>query len=447
MKEKFLHFIWKNRLFESTDLRTVTGKPLVVMDPGTYNRDSGPDFFNSRIRLGETEWAGNVEIHINASDWYRHKHHLDHSFDNVILHVVADNDTGVLTASGLEPDTFVITWQNEVEERYNNYLNNPQVIACSNDIGALPVFSRRHWISRLAVERLEGKISKIKESLKATNNDWDETLYRLLSRYFGLRVNSDPFYLLSCHMPLKIIRKHADKRLQVESLLYGQAGMLEPGVFENEIYDEYYTTLLQEYRVLRRKYNLKPIDPWMWKYHRLRPVNFPTIRISQMAGLLCSGTSLFGRVKDCKSLAGLTGLFMSEASGYWNNHFVFGAYKRGRVKKTGTTFINLLLINTVIPLLFIYGKETGNGEYSARATDLLDGIEPEENRITREWAAAGVSAASALESQGLIHLRETYCKNRLCLDCQYGSKLISLGRNIDSKDNYLLEEPGEKTLI
>ncbi len=443
MKEEFLHFIWKNTLFEKAGLKTSTGKPLLVLEPGTYNRDSGPDFFNSRIRLGETEWAGNVEVHINASDWYRHNHHNDHSFDNVILHVVANNDIIVNTASGFKPDTYVMRWQKEVEDRYNQYLYNPHVIACSGEIGALPRFYLRHWVSRMAVERLERKMSRIEEILRSTNNDWDETLYRLLARYFGLKVNSDPFYLLSCRMPLKIMRKHADNRLQVESLLYGQAGMLEPGVFENEIYDEYYSALLKEYRVLSRKYRLKPIDHWMWKFHRLRPVNFPTIRISQFAGLISTGRSLFGMVKDSNTIEELTGIFMCEASDYWTNHFTFGSYKQGKVKRAGNTMIRLLLINTIIPLLFLYGKETGNIKYCERATDLLDGIKPENNRITREWAAAGIEASSALESQGLIHLRELYCKNRLCLDCQCGSKLISLGRNINSGDSYLLEEPGE----
>ena len=263
MKEEFLHFIWKNGLFEKTDLKTNTGIPLLVLEPGTYNRDSGPDFFNSRIRLGETEWAGNVEVHINASDWYRHNHHNDHSYDNVILHVVANNDIIAKTTSGFEPDILVIKWQKEVEDRYNQYLNNPHVIACSGEIGTLPRFFRKHWLSRLAVERMESKMNRIEENLRSTNNDWDETLYRLLTRYFGMKVNSDPFYLLSCRMPLKIIRKHADDRLQVESLLFGQAGMLEPGAFETEIYDEYYSVLLKEYRILRRKYRLKPIDHWM----------------------------------------------------------------------------------------------------------------------------------------------------------------------------------------
>lgn len=445
MKEEFLHFIWKNRLFASNEPETSSGNKLLIIDPGTYNRDAGPDFFNSRIRVEGTEWAGNVEIHINASDWYRHKHHLDHSYDNVILHVVVNNDTFVKTASGIEPETFVISWQKEVEERYNEYLNNPGFIACRDDIGNIPVFSLRHWISRMAVERLEIKISKYKEALRSTNNDWDETLYRLLSRYFGLKVNSEPFNLLACHMPLKIIRKHADNRLQVEALLYGQAGMLEPGVFEKEIYDEYYSSLLSEYKILRQKYSLNPIDPWMWKYHRLRPVNFPTIRISQLAGLLCKSRSLFGMVKDSKTIGDLAGIFHCEASGYWDNHYVFGRYKKGKVKRTGDTMINLLLINTIIPLLFLYGKETGNAAYCSRATDFLDNIKPEDNRLTREWGRIGIIACSALESQGMIHLLEAYCKNRLCLDCQFGSKLISLGKDIGSGEKYLLEEPFKPT--
>ncbi len=442
MKEEFLHFIWKNCLFGIEKLETVSGNKLEIINPGTYNRDAGPDFFNSRIRVDKTEWAGNIEIHINSSDWYRHKHHLDHSYDNIILHVVVNDDIRVETASGNKPYTFIINWERKVEERYIDYLNNPLVIACSKDISNIPQFSLRHWISRMAIERLENKINTFKDALSATNNNWDETLYRLLSRYFGLKVNSDPFYLLACHMPLKILRRHADNRLQVESLLYGQAGMLAPGAFEKEIYDEYYLALANEYRILRQKYSLKPIDPWMWKYHRLRPVNFPTIRISQLAGLLCRGMSLFGMVKSSDSLEELSEIFNCEASKYWDNHFIFGSYKKGKRKSTGSTINNVLLINTVIPLLFLYGKETGNHEYCDRATDLLDIIEPEDNRITREWARAGIIACSALESQGLINLREKYCKNRLCLDCQYGSKLISLGKDFKTKTKYLLEESG-----
>jgi len=439
MKEEFLHFIWKNRLFGQDSPETITGRKLVVIDPGTYNRDAGPDFFNSRIKVGKTEWAGNVEIHVNASDWNRHRHNLDHSYDNVILHVVVNNDIEIKTASGLVPETYILTWESVVEDRYNDFLNDPNVIACSDYLYKIPRFTLRHWISRMAIERLEDKIDKLEEALKATNNDWDETFYRLLARYFGLKVNADPFFLLACQLPLKIIRKHADNRMQVESLMYGQAGMLEPGVFENEIYDEYYSTLLKEYRVLQKKYSLKPLDPWLWKYHRLRPLNFPTVRISQLAGLLCSGKSLFGLIKDSKSLDEMGIVFKSEASEYWNNHFVFGTYKKGRVKKTGDTMLDLLLINTIIPVLFLYGKETGGNKYCARATDMLDSIAPEDNRITREWARAGIIACSALETQGLLHLRETYCKNRLCLHCQCGSKLISLGKNIDPETCYLLE--------
>jgi len=439
MKEEFLHFIWKNRLFGEVPPVTISGYQLEIIEPGDYNRDAGPDFFNSRIKLGQTEWAGNVEMHINASDWFRHRHNLDHGYDNVILHVVVNNDLEVKTASGLIPETYIISWDKNVEERYLDLLNNSCVIACRDIIRQIPPFSIRHWISRIAIERIEEKITRLREVLKSTGNNWDETLYRLLARYFGLKVNSAPFYLLACHLPLRIIRKHADNRLQVECLFYGQAGMLEPGVFENEILDDYYLDLQKEYKVLRQKYSLRPVDSWLWKYHRLRPANFPTIRISQLAGLLCTGKSMFSEVKSCRSIDELSRLFISQASDYWNNHYVFGHYKRGRVKKTGGIMLNLLLINMVIPLLFLYGRETGKHEYCTAAADLLDEIPPEENRIIREWFEAGIIPCSALESQGLLHLREKYCKNRLCLHCQCGSKLISLGQDINPQSRYLLE--------
>ncbi|MCF8223160.1 MAG: DUF2851 family protein [Bacteroidales bacterium] len=444
MKEEFIHFIWKNSLYDEDNSCTESGTEVYVIDPGAYNRDSGPDFFNSRIRIGGTEWAGNVEIHINASDWYRHKHNLDHSYDNTILHVVVNNDREVKTASGHKPETFIISWDMLIEQRYNDFLVNPDVIACGSYLYLLPAFVKKHWMSRMAVERLEAKLDKLGEVLAQTGNDWDETFYRLLSRYFGLKTNAEPFYLLACQLPLKIVRKHADNREQVEALLFGQAGMLEPGAFESEIYDEYFIRLLKEYRVLRQKYSLKPIDHWMWKYHRLRPVNFPTIRISQLAGLLTSGRSLFSGLKSCSSVDELEKLFSCTASPYWNNHYTFGKYKRGKEKRSGKIISDLLLINTLIPLLFLYGRYTGKDKYCNRAVGLLDSISPENNRITRQWKDAGISASSALESQGLIHLRNEYCKNRRCLDCQYGSKLICLGRDIDPGKQYLLEEPGVK---
>ncbi len=441
MKEEFIHFIWKNRLFGSAPFMTVNGKSLEVIDPGAYNRDSGPDFFNSRIRLDNTVWAGNVEIHINASDWYRHKHHLDSSYNNVILHVVVNYDKIIKTESGDEPETFVITWNKSIENKYLDYQKTPEIIACSSDIQDLPSFLVRHWISRMAIERLEEKVKRFEDTFISTGKDWDETLYRLLSRYFGLKVNADPFYLLASSTPLRIIRKHADNRMQIEALLFGQAGMLEPGIFDREIYDDYYLWLCREYRILKKKYDLKPVDPWIWKYHRLRPSGFPGIRISQLADILSSKDFLFAGIKDCRTVKELRKLFTAAASEYWNDHFIFGAYKRGKVKRTGVTMTDLLLINMVIPLLFLYGRSRADEKYCTKAVDLFDSIEPENNRITREWRQAGIYASSALESQGLIHLRDKYCKNRLCLDCQYGSKLISLGKDIDNQHPYLLEEP------
>ncbi len=444
MREEFLHFIWKNRLFGTDHLYTRDGRQLVVIDPGEYNRDAGPDFFNSRIRVGETEWAGNVELHINASDWYSHRHHLDHAYDNVILHVVANYDAVVESAGGTVPDTFIISWQAEVEDKYNEYMDKPDIIACRNDLDKIPGYTRRHCISMMAEERLQTKIKRIKVVLRSTNNDWDETLYRLLAKYFGMKVNAGPFTVLALNLPLRIIRKHADKRLQVEALMYGQAGMLEPGAFNWEIYDEYYCSLLAEYRLLRQKYSLKPAEPSMWKFHRLRPLNFPTVRISQFAGLINTGSSLFGILKKCRDTGGLRKVLSSAASSYWDNHYTFGSYKKGKEKRTGSTMINVLMINTIIPMLFLYGRETGMDEYCNRAVNMLDDIEAEDNRVLREWSEAGIRPYSALESQGLIHIREKYCKNRQCLNCPFGSKLICLGGNIDPGNNYMLEDSGNK---
>lgn len=444
MREEFLHFIWKNRLFGTEHLYTRDGRHLVVIEPGDYNRDAGPDFFNSRLKIGETEWAGNVEIHLNASDWYRHRHHLDHAYDNVILHVVANYDRVVESAGGTVPGTFIISWEAAVEEKYNEYLNKPNIIACRYDLYKIPAFTVRSWTGRMAEQRLEGKMMGIMETLSLTNSDWDETLYRMLAKYFGMKVNAGPFTLLSLSLPLRIIRKHADNRLQVEALMYGQSGMLESGAFDKEIYDEYYCSLIIEYRVLKQKYSLKPAGAWMWKFHRLRPVNFPTIRISQLAGLMSSGRSLFAVLKECEDISGLRGALTSVASEYWDDHFVFGSYKKGREKRTGSAMLNMLLINTVIPMLFLYGRETGMDEYCNRALDMLDAIAAEDNRVLREWAEAGIIPHSALESQGLIHIREKYCKNRQCLNCLFGSKLISLGADVDTSDNYMLEDSGNK---
>lgn len=441
MKEEFLHFIWNNGLFNQETFVTTRGEQIKVLNPGDYNRDSGPDFFNSRILIGDTIWAGNVEIHIKSSSWVAHSHHLDPSYNNVILHVVHEFNSESFNSAGTRIETAVMNWDNSLYEKYEQYLNEPSAIACRNDLNRVDFFRIRHWITRIATERLEEKSARIKPVLAELNNDWEETLYRLISRYYGMNVNSEPFSLLASRLPLRIIRRHSDDILQVEALLYGQAGLLEDGLFREALTDEYYSLLVREYRSLAVKYSLVPVDGWLWKFHRMRPANFPTVRISQLAVLLTSEDHIFARIRESGSTGKIIEIFNTNATSYWDNHYKFGIASACHVKNAGPVLTSGLLINCVIPMIFLYGKVTSNQTYCDRAIDLAENIPPENNRITREWESAGIIPASAFESQGLIGLRERMCKIRACLNCQIGSKLISLGKESDPRARMFLEEP------
>ena len=441
MKEEFLHFVWKNKLFDSHTFSSLSGELVEVIDPGTYNRDSGPDFFNSRIKVGNTIWAGNIEIHLKSSEWISHGHQDDHAYDNVILHVVHLYDREVMTASGIIPDTAILKWNDSIYGKYQELLENPETIACNKYIHLLELFSVRHWIHTLAVERLKRKTEIMKPVLVDTSNDWEETLYRLLAMYFGMNVNSEPFKRLATILPLKLIRKHADNLLQVEALLFGQAGMLEEGLIKEALSDDYYLLLIREYEILKSKYSLKPMDGWLWKFHRMRQINFPTLRISQLASLMSSGVPLFSKVKQCKSIKSLRSLFRAESSSYWKDHYMFGRFRKGVPKRTGDMMIDLLLLNTVIPLLFLYGMENNLQVFCDDAIDIADSIPPERNRVTREWEKLGIEASTAFESQGLLELKDRHCKLRACLNCHIGSNLIILGKDFEPGRELSLEEP------
>ena len=259
MKEEFLHYLWKYSLYYTDRLIDSDGNPIEVIHPGEYNHDSGPDFFNARIRIAGTEWAGNVEIHTKASHFETHGHNKDHAFDNVILHIVAENDKRVRNARGEEVLTARIEFDNILFEKYIKLINNPFIIACQSEIEKLDRFFIRHWINSLVVERLQEKSDSILKIFSETGNDWEETFYRTLSRYFGFRVNTEPFEMLATSLQFKIIRKHIDDRFQIESLLFGVSGMLEEGLFKNAINDDYYNNLLREFKILSAKYSLRPI--------------------------------------------------------------------------------------------------------------------------------------------------------------------------------------------
>jgi hypothetical protein len=439
MKEEFLHYLWKYGLYDPDSLIDNDNNEIVVIHPGEYNRDSGPDFFNARINIAGTEWAGNVEIHTRASHFISHGHNRDHAFDNVILHVVAENDRKVFSAAGTELLTVGIRFDPDYYRKYTDLVNHPYAIACQNDIRKIDKFILRSWLNSLVIERLQDKSSAIRKIFSETGHDWEETFYRILSRYFGFRVNAEPFEMLAGSMPFKLILKHADNRFQVEALLFGTAGMLEEGLFKGAISDDYYRELIKEYKILSAKYSLKPIHGWLWKFSRLRPVNFPTIRISQLAAMLSTAGGLFSKILEATDIIQLNDLMVVKASSYWDDHYIFGKKSKRKVKNAGSLATEILLINAVIPVLFFYGQVTSRAEICERALSFLDIIKAEVNSITEDWALSGFVAYSALDSQALLQLMYEYCKKRRCLDCRIGAKIIGSGKNLKNRDELILE--------
>ena len=439
MKEEFLHFLWKYSLYDRERLLDCEGNKITIIHPGEYNRDAGPDFFNARIVIAGTLWAGNVEIHTRSSHFDMHGHQDDPMFDNVILHIVAENDRKVFNSKGEELLTAELVFDPSLHEKYISLVNNPFIIACQCEISEFDKILFHNWLESLVVERIQDKSEMILRIFSETGSDWEETFYRVLSRYFGFRVNTEPFEMLAMALPFRIIRKHSDNRFQIESLLYGTSGLLREGLFREAISDQYYNDLSREYKILSAKYSLQPLHGWIWKFSRLRPSNFPTIRISQLAGMLSVTGGLFSKLLEVKDIKQLKELFEVSASPYWDDHFIFGAVKRGRPKKTGSQATDIFLINAVIPLLFVYGRSRGLSEYSDRALSLLSQIKAEDNSIISEWAVIGIKAESALFSQALIQLRDQYCRKRNCLDCRVGFRLISSGIRLKEHNELLLE--------
>ncbi len=440
MKEEFLHYLWKYSLYDKEKLSDAEGNRISVIHPGIYNRDSGPDFFNARISIGGTVWAGNVEIHTAASHFDLHGHQNDPAYNNVILHIVAENDRKVYNNKGEEVLTSTIKFDPGLYDRYESLVNNPYIIACQDELNRADYILVHLWLNSQAVERLEKKSGAILKIFAETGNDWEETFYRMLCRYFGFRVNSEPFEMLANVLPFRIIRKHADNLFQIEALLFGASGMLDDGLFREALADEYYKNLLREYKILSSKYSIQAIHGWLWKFSRLRPANFPTVRISQLAHMLSVAGGLFSRVLEAEEIEKLKDLFEVPASDYWNDHFVFGGKKsRSVIKKTGSQATDILIINAVIPVIFIYGRSRDRQDFCDRALYLLENTEAEENIITNEWKAAGINAESAFYSQALIQLRNEYCKKRRCLDCRIGDTLISMGKTLKADEELLLE--------
>jgi len=421
MTEEFLHYIWKYSLFEKDNLYADTGDKIEILTPGEHNTNAGPDFFNSTIRIDNIRWAGNVEIHINSSDWIKHNHRNDKSYDNVILHAVLNNDRMVKRTNGEPIPTVELRFNRSVYNVYSKLISSELWIPCQNEIGKIDEFTLNCWLNVLSIERLETKTRAVYSTLEMTRNDWEETFYIHLARNFGLNVNSLPFEMLAKSLPVKYLLKHKNSLTQIEALLFGQAGFLN----DNFNDDDYYRKLKNEYKFLHRKFQLNPLDHNIWRFLRLRPRNFPTIRIAQFAALIYNSTGLFSKIIGCESISQLKQYFNIETSVYWNNHYIFGKESEEKTKYLGKYAFQIIVINTIVPVLFAYGKYNGKENLKERALNFLTEIPAENNSIIRKWAKLGVISKSAFYSQALLQLKNKYCCFKECLKCKIGSKIIS----------------------
>ena len=420
MKEEFLYYLWENRLIDKA-LQTIEGEAVDIVATGYRNTNSGPDFLEARIQIGDKLWAGHVEIHVKSSDWNRHGHQSDKAYKNVILHVVYENDT---KANDIPTLVLKGHFDETLFANYQRFILSKGWIPCEKSIAKVPVFTRLFWLDRMAVERLESKSETVTKILNANQFDWEDALYKLLMRYFGLKVNNEAFETLSNILPFKTLLKHADNLLQVEAMLMGCAGFLE-----YDFTEEYPLLLKREFAVMKAKFNLLTMPAERFKFMRMRPSNFPTIRLAQMAQLIHKNGCLFSKIREAKNTAEVKVLFDVEASEYWETHYRFGvglSYHGSRKtpKHLGETTADVLIINAVAPLLFCYGKLHKDESVCDNAMQFLEETEAEDNAIIRHFAQCGIKADNAMQTQALLHLYNMYCKRKRCLECRLGNVLL-----------------------
>ena len=418
--EAFLHFVWKEQLFQKSGLCSTYSQKIEILDPGVHNQDEGPDFLNARIRIDDVLWVGNVEIHVRASEWMKHGHYSDPLYENVILHVVAEHDEDVTLINGKPLPALVLQWDKMLEQKFRKLMTSGAWVACQPYLHKLDPFRIKVILGRLVVERLERFVSGIEEELHRTKNNWEETFYRLLGWGYGLKINAQPFLLLARSLPLSYVLKHRNNSFQLEALFFGQAGWLEDRLFG----DDYFERLKKEYAFLRNKFSLQPLPVHLWRFMRMRPSTFPTIRLAQFVSLLHSREHLFSSVMMAENPEDLYSIFQVSASEYWDTHYLFNKPAKKQTKKMGIQAIRNLLINVVIPFYFVYGSRAEKNELKDKALNLLESLPPEQNSIIRKWASIGIRADNAFYSQALLQLKNEYCNPGRCGDCTIGKNLI-----------------------
>jgi hypothetical protein len=422
MSEEFVNYIWQHKLFNFDNLiESVTSKRIQVIDVGTRNNNSGPDFFNAKIKIKETIWAGNIEVHLKSSDWFKHNHQHDAAYDNIILHVVYLNDTTILRKSGEPIPTLEIKnkFNEAILENYEKFISNPNWIPCANQLINVDQFTQFAWLESLCIERLGIKSQAIEIELIQTRHDFQEIFYRQLYRSFGFNINGHAFELLAKSMPFQVMSKHIDRNDQVEAFLFGQAGMLN-----QPFSDAYPVALSKEYKFLSEKYNLKAIDPKLWKFLRMRPSNFPTIRMSQLAKLLQATSGILTGLFEIKRLTDIKSFFRIEANKYWLDHSDFDKPSKPKSIRIGIASIEIILINTIIPFTFVYGKLFNKSNIQEKALMWYEEIKAEKNSIIKNFISHGLKIENAKHSQAALHLKKNYCNYKKCLECRFAHTLI-----------------------
>ena len=427
--EQLLHYVWKHKLFPLVELKTTDGKPVEVIDPGLHNHNSGPDFFNAKVKINHTLWVGNVEIHDKSSDWFLHGHDKDQAYDNVVLHVTGKPDVEVMNTAGQYIPQMVLEVPSTIRENYEELLRTDQYPPCYQIIPDLTTLNIHAWMAALQTERLEQKTEAIIRRVKRMNGSWENAYFLTLARNYGFGINGDTFEEWATHIPFSAIAHHRDKLFQIEAVFMGQAGLLDinaiPDRYQQEALNEgYYAKLRNEYLYLAHKFSLCPMDYKRWKFLRLRPQNFPHIRLSQLANLYYERKTGLSQLVESKDLFSLQSLLSTKVTPYWETHYTFGSISDLNEKNLSPFSMNLLMINTCIPMLFAYGRHSAKEALCNRAFDFLEQLKAENNYIIRLWKECGLTVKNAGDSQALIQLKKEYCDKKECLRCRIGYEYL-----------------------
>ena len=423
--EQLLHYIWKHRIMPLHELRTTDGRAVEIIDPGLHNTHSGPDFFNAKLRIDGTMWMGNVEIHERSADWFMHSHDQDPAYNNVVLHVASVIDADVVTADGSRPPQMELHVPPYVMQNYRRLLAADHYPPCRETVMQLPRLTVHSWMSALGAERLSDKCAAIEQRVRAAGGSWEQAFFATIARSFGFGVNSEAFEQWAAQLPFMQVAHHRDDPFQVEALFIGSAGLLDTSQMNERqraaaTADPYFVRLRNEWEYLAHKFSLTAMQRQTWRFLRLRPQNFPYIRLSQLAQLYCSRNADLSRITTCSTLAKVRQALQTAVSPYWQTHYTFGNASRSNAKHLSSASIDLLIINAVVPMLHAYGNHRKDELLMARANDLLISLPPEDNTHIRLWQECGITADNAADSQSLIQLHTRYCERKDCLRCRFG---------------------------